>query len=176
MLQPLSPLARISMSLPQALLTSLDRLVTRRGFPSRSHAIAVMLNRFLGEHRTVAADEPMVGTITLLYANDPQLQRQLLGVQQKFRLQLISCSAVPLVNDQTLAVLFVQGAANKLKVIGEELAALRGVSYSNAQLVFSTATDAAPETAPAKAANEDQGGWACARRAPPGPAGSLASG
>ena len=144
------PLARICMSLPEELLICLDRLVKRRGFSSRSHAMAVMLNRYLGEHRTVVGDEPIVGTITLLYRNEPQVQRQLAGVQQKFRAEIISCSFVPLVEEQTMAVLFVQGAASKLKVIGEELVALRGVSYSNTQLVFSAT--APPDTAQTAAA------------------------
>lgn len=138
------------MSLPEELLLCLDRLVKRRGFSSRSHALAVMLNRYLGEHRTVVGDEPIVGTITLLYRNEPQVQRELALVQRRFRAEIISCSFVPLIEEQTMAVLFVQGAASKLKVIGEELVALRGVSYSNTQLVFSATVP--PEAAQAQVA------------------------
>lgn len=133
--RPVRALSRISMSLPEDLLVSLDRLVTRRGFPSRSHAIAVMLSRHIVESKATAGDEPTVGTITLLYDNDYQVQRQLGELQHKFGGEIISSSHIRLSDGRTLQVLFVQGAACRLRAIVEEMVAVRAVSYAKSQLL-----------------------------------------
>ena len=46
-----SGVARISVSLPEALLSQLDGMVAERGFESRSQAIADMVSQQLTDHK-----------------------------------------------------------------------------------------------------------------------------
>jgi CopG family nickel-responsive transcriptional regulator len=176
MFQPLHSLARVSISLPEELLSALDRLVTRRRLPSRSRAIALMLNRYLGEQQAPASDRPIVGIITLVYRDNLQLQQHVAGLQQKLQTRITSCSSVPLDEEQTLAVLFVQGTANQVKLMGEGLLALREVCYSNTQIVCSPTQDAAGVSV-CGPGSEPGGVWAVSPRpGSPVPADSLPSG
>jgi len=132
------PLSRISMSLPEELLTELDRVVAMRGFPSRSHAISLMLSQYIVEHKGRAGEQVMAGTITLYYYNDAfDLQRQLADMKYEHIDEVISALQVQLIHNQTLEVILVQGPARKLEEIADEMMRLRGVMYGKVQLVAS---------------------------------------
>jgi len=126
------------MSLPEELLIELDKVVAQRGFPSRSHAIALMLSQYLVENQGGLGEQVMVGTITLFYYNNIfDLQRQLAELEYKYIDEVISSLHVQLVRNQTLEVILVQGPAQKLQSIADEMMTLRGVIYGRVQLVAS---------------------------------------
>jgi len=123
-----SPVSRISMSLPGAMLDELDRMVAERGFESRSQAITDMLHQFLLEHRCERGSDTVVGTVTLLYDNSaPGLQRQLAQLQRRHIDEVISSLHVHLLRDQTMEVILVQGPAKALQDIADQLISRRGV-------------------------------------------------
>ena len=131
-------LTRISMSLPKELLSELDKVVVHKSFPSRSHAIALMLNDYLGSQKGEVDDEVMFGTISLFYYNNVfDLQRQLAEMQYQYIDEVISSLHVQLIRNQTLEVILVQGPAHKLRTIAEKMTALRGVIHGQLQLVGS---------------------------------------
>ena len=131
-------LSRISMSLPEELLVELDNLVASRGFPSRSHAISLMLSQHIVEHKGRSGDEVMVGTITLFYYNNVfDLQRQLADLQYRHIREVISSLHVQLIRNQTLEVILVQGPARKIEAIADEMLTLRGVIYGKVQMIAS---------------------------------------
>ena len=135
---PPRALTRISMSLPEELSRELDKVVAQRGFPSRSHAMAVMLSQYLVENQGGLGDQVMVGTITLFYYNNVfDLQNQLSRLEYKYIDEVISSLHVQLVRNQTLEVVLVQGPAAKIQQIADEMVALRGVIYGKVQLVAS---------------------------------------
>jgi CopG family transcriptional regulator, nickel-responsive regulator len=129
------PLSRISVSLPEALLTALDRLVARRGFPSRSHAIALVLGQFIAEHKGVVGDEASMGTITILHNDLYDVHRELAGVRQRCYAEIISCVNAQLAGGQTLEVMLIHGPGRKLNAIRDEVGRLRGVVFTKLQLV-----------------------------------------
>lgn len=132
------PLTRISMSLPEELLEELDKLVGKRTFPSRSHAISIMLSDYLVRAEHDNSDEVMFGTITLFYYNNVfDLPRQLAETQYQYIDEVISSLHVQLIHNQTMEVILVQGPAGKLHAIAAELTKMRGVIYSKLQLVGS---------------------------------------
>jgi CopG family nickel-responsive transcriptional regulator len=108
---PRAPLSRISVSLPESLLMALDRLVARRGYPNRSHAITLVLSQLYDVHRELA------------------------GVRQRCSAEIISCMNSQVASGQTLEVMLIHGAGHKLKVIQDEVARLRGVVFAKLQLV-----------------------------------------
>jgi CopG family nickel-responsive transcriptional regulator len=124
------------MSLPYALLRELDRMVTERGFISRSQAIGDMLHQFLIEHKRERGADLMVGTVTLVYDNAvPGLQKQLADLQQRHIDEVISSLHVHLMHNQTMEVILVQGPVKMLQQIADEMTATRGVISGKMHLV-----------------------------------------
>ena len=130
------PVSRISMSLPYGVLRELDRMVSERGFISRSQAIGDMLHQFLIEHKRERGDNLMVGTVTLVYDNAVAgLQKQLADLQQHHIDEVISSLHVHLMRNQTMEVILVQGPVRTLQQIADEMTATRGVISGKMHLV-----------------------------------------
>jgi CopG family transcriptional regulator, nickel-responsive regulator len=130
------PVSRISMSLPEALLCDLDRMVEERGFDSRSQAIADVLYQSLVEHKSDVGKDVMVGVVTLFYDNSVTgLQKQLADLQFRHIAEVISSLHVHLMHNQTMEVILVQGPAQKLRVIADEMTSRRGVISGKMHLI-----------------------------------------
>lgn len=128
--------SRISISLPEKLLTELDSMVGDRGFQSRSQAINDMLHKSLIEHRREHCDDVMVGTITLYYKNGvPGLQQKLAELQSEYIDEVVSSLHIHLANNETMEVILVQGPARKLQDIADEMITRRGVISGKMQLI-----------------------------------------
>jgi len=136
-------LTRLSMSLPEELLTELDAMIAERGLPSRSQLIAELMRHSLAEHEALARPEGMLaGTITLVYrGNQGLVRQQLMQTQASFLKEVISSQHVFLEDDQSLEVLLVQGPATQLKALCDALQAIRGVQ----QLKLFTTTALLPQ-------------------------------
>ncbi len=128
--------SRISISLPEKLLTELDEMVAGKGYASRSQAINEMLHQSIVEHRRQLGNDVMVGTITLFYDNSVQgLQKQLADIQFKHIDEVISSLHVHLMHNQTMEVILIQGPAEKLQAISNELLTRRGVISGRMELM-----------------------------------------
>lgn len=126
---------RISISLPKTLLAQMDSMIGRRGFDSRSRAIAEMINAQLAEHSETQGAQIMAGTITLVYDHSkPNLQSQLSEIQHRHIAEVISSLHVHLERHHTMEVILVQGQAAKLKAIADELITCKGVKTGKLQL------------------------------------------
>ncbi|WP_290871631.1 nickel-responsive transcriptional regulator NikR [Aquabacterium sp.] len=134
-----SPVTRISISMPEDLLTDLDDMVAARGFESRSQAIATMINEQLLEHKRQLGQQVMVGTITLFYDRSVRgLQKQLADLQCEHIDEVISSLHVHLAQNQMMEVVLVQGPAAKLQAIANEMITQRGVVTGRLQLMAAT--------------------------------------
>jgi CopG family nickel-responsive transcriptional regulator len=130
------PVSRISISLPEDLLSDLDRMVEERGFESRSQAVNDMLHQFLLEHKCDQGDDVMVGIVALFYKNSvPGLQKQLADLQFQYIDEVISSLHIHLMHNQTMEVILVQGPARKLQMIADEMTSRRGVSSGKMHLI-----------------------------------------
>jgi len=130
------PVSRISVSLPEELLNSLDAMVTERGFASRSQAVNDMLHQALTEHKSRQGDEIMVGIVTLFYDNSVAgLQKQLADLQFQHINEVISSLHVHLAHNQTMEVVLVQGPAAQLQAIADAMITRRGIISGKMQLI-----------------------------------------
>jgi CopG family transcriptional regulator, nickel-responsive regulator len=130
------PVSRISISLPEDLLSDLDRMVEARGFESRSQAVNDMLHQFLLEHKCDQGDDVMVAIVALFYKNSvPGLQKQLADLQFQYIDEVISSLHVHLMHNQTMEVILVQGPARKLQMIADEMTSRRGVTSGKMHLI-----------------------------------------
>jgi CopG family nickel-responsive transcriptional regulator len=127
--------SRISISLPESLLTQLDEMVRQRGFESRSQAVAEMVSRQVTAHKKELGSEVMAGTITLLYDHStPQLQKSLADLQHEHISAVISSLHVHLMHSQTMEVILVQGPAAELQLLADMMITQRGVISGELQL------------------------------------------
>jgi CopG family transcriptional regulator, nickel-responsive regulator len=119
---------RFSVSLPPDLLARLDAMVADQGMPSRSQAIAEMINQQLIEHYQQDESRVLAGTVTIVYAEDgDQIRRQLAAVERRYKKEVISSQHVFLEENHSLEVLLVQGPSAKLRSLREKIVACRGV-------------------------------------------------
>ena len=131
-----SLVSRISVSLPGPLLEQLDEMVAMRGYGSRSQAVSDMVNTALVEHKRKFGNEVMVGTITLHYDRSVRgLQKDLADVQYEYIDEVISSLHVHLSHDQIMEVILVQGHADKLQHIANEMLTRRGVITGQLRLL-----------------------------------------
>lgn len=131
-----SRVSRISVSLPANLLEELDQMVAMRGFGSRSQAVSDMVHSALVEHKRRLGSDVMVGTITVHYDRSVRgLQKQLADIQFKHIDEVISSLHVHLSHDQLMEVILVQGHADKLQDIANEMLTRRGVITGQLRLL-----------------------------------------
>ena len=127
---------RISVSLPGSLLEQLDQMAAVRGYGSRSQAVSDMVNSALVEHKQRLGNEIMVGTITLHYDRSVRgLQKDLADIQYEYIDEVISSLHVHLSHDQIMEVILVQGHAEKLQEIANEMLIRRGVITGQLRLL-----------------------------------------
>ena len=137
-MDPVSQLARLSVSLPAELLAQLDAMVAERGLPSRSQMIAELIRHELAEHSEKTPDAVLAGTITLIYrAEKGRVRQQLAQTQLAYLKETISSQHVFLEDDQSLEVLLVQGPSERLQQLCDDLRRVRGVQQI--KLVTTTA-------------------------------------
>jgi CopG family nickel-responsive transcriptional regulator len=130
------PVSRISMSLPEELLSEVDVMVAERGFVSRSQAINDMLHQFLIEHKRERGEDVMVGIVTLVYDNSvPGLQKNLADLQSRHIAEVISSLHVHLMHNQTMEVILVQGPARLLQRLADSMISRRGVLTGRIHLI-----------------------------------------
>lgn len=130
--------ARISVSLPETVLSQLDEMLVEQGFENRSQAITDMIHQQLNEHRQELGEDIMAGTINLVFDHSTSgVEKQLASLQHAYLDEVISSLNVNLLQNQTLSVILVQGPASKLKKITDRMKTCKGVI--SARLQMSTA-------------------------------------
>lgn len=119
---------RVSLSLPESLVRDIDRIADRRGFNSRSAAIADMLRRSSDEYDAMDGSAIMAGNISIVYQTfKTQCQAQLAKLQRKHIDEVISSLHVQLEDNHVMEVMIVQGPAKNLRRIADEFISCRGV-------------------------------------------------
>src|SRR6478609_3677647 len=108
--------ARFSVSLPQSLLDELHELVRRRGYKSRSQAVASLARDGLVEYASQLGTGSVAGTISLVYNYRKRgLQTRLAAIQHRYFLLVVASMHVHLEHQNYLEVLLVQGPAKELR-------------------------------------------------------------
>lgn len=126
-----SGVERFGVSLPPELLSRLDAMVEDQGMPSRSQAIAEMINRQLIEHYRQDERRVVAGTLTVVYADKAnQIRPRIADVQRRYKKEVISSQHVFLEDDHGLEVWLVQGPGGTLRALREGVVACKGVKIA----------------------------------------------
>lgn len=122
--------ARLSLSLPNGLAAELDALVAEKGAASRSALVADLVRAEVVEHRSRRGKQEIAGAITLVYDHHARnLQAKLTDLQHGAEGLIVSVMHVHLSHHDCLEVLVVRGPADKVRILADRLAAVRGVKH-----------------------------------------------
>lgn len=124
----MSDLSRIGVAIESNLLAQFDRLIARRGYPSRSEAFRDLIRDSLVEESAASGGTTVVGTITLVYDHHVrQLGERMTSLQHEFHHSVLSTLHVHLDHDHCLEVVVVRGKAAEVKRMADALTSMKGV-------------------------------------------------
>lgn len=130
----MSTLARISLAIPEDLVGALDARVDAAGLGNRSEVVRDLVRAWLAEDGH--ADEPVVGTLTLLYDHhDREVAKDLISHGHEHAGHVIATLHVHLDHDTCLEVVAVQGTRGHLRAFTDHLRHLRGVRQASLALL-----------------------------------------
>ncbi|GHC57305.1 hypothetical protein GCM10007100_25310 [Roseibacillus persicicus] len=113
-------------------------LVDERGFDSRSQAVGELISRELDRYSASQGRQIMTGTIVLVYGHtNGDLKRRLADIQYDHIAEVIGSLHILLEKEHTMEVVIVQGKANKLRKIANELITCKGVTSGSMTLTSS---------------------------------------
>ncbi|MCX7713727.1 MAG: CopG family ribbon-helix-helix protein [Chthoniobacterales bacterium] len=128
-------LVRFSVSMPEELVSSLDKMVRDRKFPNRSHALASLIHSALTEDAATNPDSILMGVMTFIYPhNRPNLLSSITKIQHEFLKEIITIQLVHLEQEHSLQILLVQGHAETLRLLKNRFSALKGIKNTTLQL------------------------------------------
>jgi CopG family transcriptional regulator, nickel-responsive regulator len=128
-------LRRVTVSMSEETFQALDRLVTERGFDSRSQGIAEMIHAQAAEHLGKVGTEVMAANLTLVYDESKgSLLRDLSRICREHVAEVISSQHVLLEDEHVMEVILMQGPARTLRQIANELVTCKGVKTAQLTL------------------------------------------
>lgn len=121
---------RVGISLSGTLLGAFDRVIARKGYPSRSEAIRDIIRDYLVEQEWIAGKGEVVGTVTIVYDHHSrELGKRLTDLQHHHHGAIISSTHVHLDEDNCLEVVIVKARPTEVRRIADELIGTRGVKH-----------------------------------------------
>jgi CopG family nickel-responsive transcriptional regulator len=125
----LERIVRVGVTFPPKLLSELDDLAWKAGYPNRSKAIQDSVRSFLSEQKWLQGVRGRkVGVITLVYDHHAtSVQQYLTRVQHMFRHSVAASTHVHLDERDCLEAIVVQGEAAELRKLVKKLETRKGV-------------------------------------------------
>lgn len=123
-------LVRFGVSINQLLLEKFDRLIKKKGYPSRSEALRDLIRDHLVEEEWESDDSEVVGTVTLIYDHHSNNLLQLLNdIQHDYHPLIVSTLHVHLDHHNCLEVLVLKGSASASRQIASRLISMKGIKH-----------------------------------------------
>jgi len=135
----LSRVTRVGVTFPPRLLSELDDVVEKVGYPNRSKAIQDSVKAFVTEHKWLSGERgPRIGVIVLAYDHESRgLQDYLTDTQHRYAALICSSTHVHLSEQDCLEAILVRGDAARIRELVEKLRARRGVKQTKFSVVSS---------------------------------------
>jgi CopG family nickel-responsive transcriptional regulator len=131
-------LTRVSISLESALLAAFDRSFHARGYDTRSEAIRDLIRDRLVREEGEHGDGEQVAVVTLVYDHHArELAARLIDKQHHHHELVVSSLHVHLGERHCLEVSVLRGPAAKVRHLGEELLATKGVLHGDVRFTSS---------------------------------------
>ena len=128
-------LTRVSISLEAALLEAFDRRNGAKGYATRSEAIRDLIRDRLLRDQAERAEGEQVAVVTLVYDHHArELAARLIDKQHHHHEVVVSSMHVHLGERHCLEVSVLRGPAKKVRHLGDELVATKGVLHGEITL------------------------------------------
>jgi CopG family nickel-responsive transcriptional regulator len=126
----MADMVRFGVSISADLLASLDELLDKIGYRTRSEAIRDMVRSRLVEQEWTDTGREVVGTITLVYSHEVrELTETLTALQHQYTAEIVSATHIHLDEHNCLEVLIVRGRSRRVRRIADRLISTRGVKH-----------------------------------------------
>jgi len=135
-------MTRFGVSVEKGLLAEFDRLIARRGYPTRCEALRDLMRQALISQ---AWDENVqtAATVTLVYDhNDPGLEAKLTDIQHHFHDNVVAAMHSHLDEHDCLQVIILKGKAKAIRKMADALISAKGVKHGD--IVMTAAGKALP--------------------------------
>ncbi len=131
---------RVGVSLEKDLLSDFDKLITGKGYQSRSEAIRDLIRQQLSSVRVQNAKAEAVAAVVLVYDHHATtLMERLTELQHSHLLQTISSLHVHLGHHDCLEVIVLRGKVGQINKMGEKLISIKGVKLGRINLLATKA-------------------------------------
>jgi CopG family nickel-responsive transcriptional regulator len=128
-------LKRLTVSMPEETFIALERLISQRGFGSRSQAVAEMIHQHAAQHLGEVSTGLMAGTLSIVYDESKNtLLRDLSRIFREHIAEVISSQHILLEDNHVLEVILMQGPASILREIANKLVTCKGVKTAHLTL------------------------------------------
>lgn len=121
---------RFSVSMTPDLAETLDAMVSSKGFPSRSQAIAEILRAHLAASGAEKPDTLIAGTVTLVYDHHKRnLTANLTDIQHDYHDLICSVLHVHVDHHVCMEVLAVRGRSGRIREMSDRLITTKGIQH-----------------------------------------------
>jgi len=122
---------RFTVSLPDSLLTDLDRRVIRRGYSSRSEFVRDLIRERMVEDKWEANAEKVIGVLTIGYDHHQRgLLQKIVDLHHSQYVNILCTTHVHLDRHNCLETVIIQGRPKEIERISVKSAGLRGVRFA----------------------------------------------
>ena len=128
----MADLTRISISLEENLLETFDKLITAKGYATRSEAIRDLIRDLLIRQEARNQQDEQVAVLTLVYDHHArELAAKLIDKQHHHHNLVVSTLHVHLGERHCLEVSILRGPGHEVTHLGDELLATKGVLHGD---------------------------------------------
>lgn len=122
-------ITRIGVSLPKNLLDEFDRIISTRGYSSRSEAIRDAIRAYIAEYRWLESEKgEVVGAMVVLYDHRVKgVSDNLIDIQHDYHELITSSTHIHLDEEQCLEMVLLKGKMDRIKELVDKVSAMRGV-------------------------------------------------
>nr|WP_315988448.1 nickel-responsive transcriptional regulator NikR [Desulforamulus aquiferis] len=130
-------LTRFGVSMPQDLIEQFDKLISERGYDSRSEAIRDLVRKSLIDPNHLQSTNMVAGTIVIMYNHHfVGLTNYLLELQHDYHHEIISTMHVHINHHQCLEIIVVRGVLAKLRQMHQMIQVQKGVFYAELSVTY----------------------------------------
>jgi len=124
--------ARIGISLDEALLAAFDALSRKRGYANRSEAVRDLIRSELVRTEWEDGNRATVGALCIIYEHDRhELEHHLTHVQHQKRSMVVSTLHVHLDAHNCMEVIILRGGARRIRAFSDRIIAMKGVKHGD---------------------------------------------
>ncbi len=125
----MSDIIRFGVSIDQDLLENYDRLISERGYATRSEALRDLIRESLIQQKIdVESETEVLGSLTLVYDHHASNLVQEMGeIQHKFHSLVLSVMHLHVSHDDCMEVIALRGVAAEIVRLSNGLLSLKGI-------------------------------------------------